>query len=139
MTTPVSASTERKLRDAMQRLLAGQSKRTDGRLTKTNLHIEASVSRATMNRAAAVIAEWNTAVGTQSAPRDAQLVELQDMVSKLKQTITKLRQHNTELERRNQAAVTVIAEVNAQLRATRGEEPTGTVTPLPDRKNRKRL
>lgn len=138
MTTPVSESTERKLRDAMQRLLAGTAKRTDGRLTRANLHIEAGVSRATMNRAAAVIAEWNTAVGTQSAPRDAQLVELQDTVCKLKQTIAKLRQHNTELERRNQAAVTVIAELNAQLRATRGDEPTGTVTPLPDRQKRRR-
>ena len=129
--TTVSAETEKKLRDAMQRLLAGQSKRTDGRLTKTNLHIEAGVSRATMNRAAAVIAEWNSTVGTQSAPRDAQVIELQDAVCKLKQTIAKLRQHNTELERRNQVAVTVIAELNAQLRATRGDEPTGTVTPLP--------
>jgi hypothetical protein len=122
----------------MQRLFAGTAKRTDGRLTKANLHIEAGVSRATMNRAAAVIAEWNTAVGTQSAPRDAPLVELQDTVCKLKQTIAKLRQHNTELERRNQAAVTVIAELNAQLRTTRGDEPTGTVIPLPDRQKRRR-
>ena len=126
MTTPVSASTESKLRDAMQRLLAGKPKRTDGRLTKANLHIEAGVSRATMNRAAAVIADWNTAVGTQSAPRDAQLVELHDTVSKLKQTIAKLRhtQHRPRTQkpscrhrdRRTQRAA----------RATRGDEPTGT-------------
>lgn len=49
--TTVSPTTEKKLRDAIQRLLAGRSKRTDGRLTKANLHIEAGVSRATMNRA----------------------------------------------------------------------------------------
>jgi hypothetical protein len=85
--TAVSTATEKKLRDAMQLLLAGESKRTNGRLTKANLHTEAGVSRATMNRAAAVIADWNTAVGRRSAPRDAQLVELQDKVSKLKQTI----------------------------------------------------
>lgn len=138
MTTPVSESTERKLRDAMQRLLAGTAKRTDGRLTKANLHIEAGVSRATMNRADSIIADWNTAVGAQAAPRDAQIVELRDTVSKLKQTIATLRQRNTELERRNQAAVTVIAELNTQLRATRGDEPTGTVTPLPDRQTRRR-
>lgn len=136
--TTVSPATERKLRDAMQRLLAGTSKRTDGRLTKANLHIEAGVSRATMNRADAVIAEWNAAVGTQSAPRDAQVVELQETVSKLKRSVATLRQRNTELERRNQAAVTVIAELNAQLRASRGDEPTGTVTPLPDRQKRRR-
>jgi cell division protein FtsB len=136
--TAVSLATEQKLRDAMQRLLAGKSKRTDGRLTKANLHIEAGVSRATMNRAAAVIADWNAAVGAESAPRDARLVELQETVAKLKRTIAKLRQHNTELERRNRAAVTVIAELNAQLRASRGEEPTGTVTPLPARQQRRR-
>ncbi len=136
--TIVSPATEKKLRDAMQRLLAGKSKRTDGRLTKTNLHIEASVSRATMNRATAIIADWNAAVGAESAPRDARLVELGETVTKLRQTIAKLRQHNTELERRNQAAVTVIAELNAQLRASRGDEPTGTVTPLPARQQRRR-
>ncbi|OBA94693.1 hypothetical protein A5668_09000 [Mycolicibacterium fortuitum] len=136
--TTVSPATEKKLRDAMQRLLAGEPKRTDGRLTKTNLHIEAGVSRATMNRADAVIADWNTAVGTQTAPRDAQIIELREAVSKLKQTIVRLRQRNTELERRNQAAATLIAELHAQLRAVRGDEPHGTVTPLPDRQARRR-
>lgn len=128
--TTVSPATEKKLRDAMQRLLAGTSKRTDGRLTKANLHLEAGVSRATMNRADAVIAEWNTAVGTQSAPRDSQIVELQETVTKLRQTNAKLRQRNTELEHKNQAAVTVIAELHAQLRAARRAEPRGTITPL---------
>jgi hypothetical protein len=32
----------------------------------------------------------------------------------------------------------VIAELNAQLRASRGDEPTGTVTPLPKRQQRRR-
>ncbi len=136
--TTVSPATEKKLRDAMQRLLTGQSKRTDGRLTKANLHAEAGVSRATMNRAEAVIADWDTAVGTQAAPRDSRIVELQNNVSKLKQTIATLRQRNTELERKNQAAVTLIAELNAQLRASRGETPTGTVTPIRNRQARRR-
>jgi chromosome segregation ATPase len=136
--TTVSPATEKKLRDAMQRLLTGKSKRTDGRLTKANLHIEAGVSRATMNRAASVIADWNAAIGAETAPRDAHLVELQATVTELKQTIAKLRQRNTDLERRNQAAVTVIAELKAQLRASRGDEPTGTVTPLPARQQRRR-
>lgn len=135
--TTVSPATEKKLRDAIQVLLAGKSKRTDGRLTKANLHVEAGVSRATMNRAAAVIAEWNTAVDTQAAPRDSHLVELQDTISELKQTISKLRERNSDLERKNQAAVTVIAEVHAQLRASRGDMPKGTVTPLPSRQRRR--
>lgn len=134
--TTVSPATETKLRDAMQRLLAGTSKRTDGRLTKANLYLEAGVSRATMNRATAVIAAWNDAVGTSAAPRDAQIVELQDTVSKLKQTIATLRQRNTDLERKNQAAVTLIAELHVQLRAAHGAEPRGTVTPLLGRQPR---
>lgn len=76
--TTVTPETEKKLRDAMQRLLAGTAKRTDGRLIKTNLQIEAGVSRATMNRATTVLAEWDAAVGTESAPRDAQLVRLEE-------------------------------------------------------------
>ena len=136
--TTISPATEKKLRDAMQRLLTGKSKRTDGRLTKANLHTEAGVSRATMNRATSVVADWNAAVGPESAPRDTRLVELQEAVAKLKRTIADLRRDKTELERKNQAAVTVIAELNAQLRASRGDEPTGTVTPLPARQQRRR-
>ena len=122
----------------MQRLLSDKPKRTDGRLTQANPHVEAAVSRATMNRADAVIADWNSAVGAQSAPRDSPVVELQETVTKLRQTIAKLRQHNTDLERKNQASVTVIAELHAQLRAARGAEPRGTVTPLQGRQARRR-
>jgi len=88
--TTISPATEKKLRDAMERLLTGKSKRTDGRLTKANLHVEAGVSRATMNRATAVLADWDAATGTQSAPRDAELVELRATVTALKQMIAKL-------------------------------------------------
>jgi len=136
--TTVSPATEKKLRDAMQRLLAGQPKRTDGRLTKSNLHLEAGVSRATMNRANAVIADWNTAVGTHAAPRDAQIIELNETTAKLKKTIATLRQRNTDLERKNQAAATVIAELHAQLSAARASVPRGTVTPLQGREVRRR-
>jgi hypothetical protein len=124
----VTAETEKKLRDAMQRLLAGKAKRTDGRLIKTNLHIEAGVSRATMNRATTVIADWDAAVGTDCAPRDPRLVALEAEVSTLKESVVKLREENTALKRKNQAAVTVIAELSAQLRSD--QETTGSVTPL---------
>ena len=128
--TTVTPETEKKLRDAMQRLLTGTAKRTDGRLIKNNLHVEAGVSRATMNRATEVIKEWNVAVGTESTPRDAELMRLEEAVSKLKNSVAKLREENTALKRKNQAAVTVIAELHAQLRSARGEERAGTVTPL---------
>ena len=96
--TTVGPETEKKLRDVMQRLLTGKAKRTDGRLIKTNLYIEAGVSRATMNRATTVIADWDAAVGMESAPRDAHLVALEAAVSKLKDAVAKLRQENTSTE-----------------------------------------
>ena len=58
MITPVSAATKQALRDAIERLLAGHSLRTDGRLTVVNLAIEAGVSRATANRATELLADY---------------------------------------------------------------------------------
>lgn len=61
MTLPVSQKTEGALRAAMKRLLEGASEHTDGRLTIANLAREADVSRATANRATAVLAEFRAA------------------------------------------------------------------------------
>lgn len=55
----VSTKSSVALRAAMTRLLAGRPERTDGRLTKENLWREAQVSRATMNRAQDLLAEWD--------------------------------------------------------------------------------
>ena len=54
--------TAKRLRDAMDRLMAGRPQRTDGRLIKDNLWKEADVSRATMNRATQIMAEWDSRV-----------------------------------------------------------------------------
>lgn len=135
--TAVSPSTEKKLRNAMERLLAGQPARTDGRLTKANLHIEAGVSRATMNRATAMMTEWEAAVRGDTAPRSRRVSELETTVTDLKKVVARLRQSNTELERKNQSAVTVIAELAAQLSAYRDGEPR-TVALLSARSRRRR-
>lgn len=58
----VSPRTAAALHEAMERLLAGRPQRTDGRLVKDNLWKEAGVSRATMNRAHRVMADWDTRV-----------------------------------------------------------------------------
>ena len=69
----VSDETAKRLRDAMHRLLAGRPQRTDGRLIKDNLWKEAGLSRATMNRATQVMAEWDTRVSACDSftPREA--------------------------------------------------------------------
>lgn len=61
MTWPVSQKTEDALRAAMKLLLEGASEHTDGRLSVANLAREAGVSRATANRATAVLAEFRAA------------------------------------------------------------------------------
>lgn len=68
---PVSAATERALREAMERLLDGCPRVTDGRLTAVNLAIEAGVSRATANRAAKVLEVFRQAVAESKAWRNA--------------------------------------------------------------------
>ena len=58
---PVSPSTEQALRIALAQLVAGLPTRTNGRLTVANLAREAGVSRATANRAPAILAELREA------------------------------------------------------------------------------
>jgi len=54
---PVSTSTEQALRKALTRLVSGDASRSDGRLTVASLAREAGVSRATANRAPAILDE----------------------------------------------------------------------------------
>jgi len=116
--THVSDQAEKALRAAMERLLAGKPTRTDGRLIKENLYKEAGVSRATMNRAPDVLAEWDrrtAATGARTpgeARRDTELGELRSQLKELKR-------ERTQLQGRLDAAATVIAALhhdNAGLR-----------------------
>ena len=99
------------LRAAMDRLLAGQPTRTDGRLIKDNLWKEAGVSRATMNRAHTVMAEWDSRVAERDgltpgqARRDAELAELRAKLA------DKTREC-TALEQRLDAAASAIAALH---------------------------
>lgn len=58
---PVSTSTEQALRLALTRIVSGNTSRTDGLLTVANLAREAGVSRATANRAPAILADLRKA------------------------------------------------------------------------------
>ena len=66
---PVSAATEQALRAALGRLMAGAPVRCDGRLTVANLAREADVSRATANRAVAVLVDLRQAAAQGLAER----------------------------------------------------------------------
>lgn len=128
MPDAMSAS-ERRLREAMERLLAGAPLRTDGRLIKENLYREAEVSRATMNRATAVLEEWNRRVdGTQ--PRDKEIENLKRQLTERRSEIRQLRIRVKELEGQLTIAATAVAELHVENELLRGEDPTRNVSPM---------
>lgn len=136
----VSPETAAALRAAMNRLFEGRPQRTDGRLTKENLYKEAQVSRATMNRAHAVMAEWDNHVAAHGkktageAQRDAAIIEL-------KRRLTKKTQECTLLENKLKAAASAIAALyhdNEALRQQLTRDGSASLTPIRPRGPRQR-
>ncbi|MBT2459034.1 hypothetical protein [Streptomyces sp. ISL-86] len=128
----VSPETARALRAAMQRLFTGKPQRTDGRLTKENLWREAQVSRATMNRAQPILAEWDAHIAERGkttageARRDAQITHL-------RKKLAAKAQECTQLEMKLKAAATAIAALhhdNEALRAELADRTGHVVVPL---------
>ncbi|WP_261719540.1 hypothetical protein [Streptomyces sp. FZ201] len=127
----VSPKTERALREAMERLLASTPERTDGKLTKNNLCREAQVSRATMNRATDVLADWDSRVGSSPAglreqQRDAELTEMR---SKLRKSREQCRQLQDQVDAAATVIMTLLSE-NAALRE-HADNRSAAVVPLP--------
>ncbi|PJN35677.1 hypothetical protein CG747_37430 [Streptomyces sp. CB02959] len=129
---PVSPKTAAALRAAMTRLFDGRPQRTDGRLTKENLYKEAQVSRATMNRAQAILTEWDAHLAVHGkvtpgeAKRDATIADL-------KKRLTAKTQECTLLENKLKAAHTAIAALfhdNEALRQQLDRDVSTTVTPI---------
>ncbi|MDP7733058.1 hypothetical protein [Mycobacterium sp. TY813] len=107
----VSLTTAKRLREAMDRLLAGRPQRTDGRLIKDNLWKEAGLSRATMNRAVGILAEWNCRVVECGGftPREARK---HDEVATLRKKLEEKTRECTQLQHRLDAAATAIAALH---------------------------
>lgn len=107
----VSAAVAARLRDAMNRLLAGRPHRTDGRLIKDNLYKEAGVSRATMNRAHRVMAEWDRRVADCGGltPGEARK---HDELLELRAKLADKTRECTQLHQQLDAAATAIAALH---------------------------
>jgi hypothetical protein len=107
----VSPRTAKRLRDAMDRLLAGRPQRTDGRLIKDNLWKEADVSRATMNRAVRILAEWHSRVTACGAftPGEA---HKNDEITILRTKLAEKTRECTQLHHQLDAAATAIAALH---------------------------
>ncbi|MGP4089203.1 hypothetical protein [Streptomyces sp. KR55] len=130
----VSPRTESALRDAMERLFAGRPTRTDGKLTKNNLWREAGVSRATMNRATNVLADWDHHIG--HSPARLQDRKQAEAITALRQQLRESRKHRDRLQDQVDAAATVIAALYAENAALREQivNQSATVVPLTPRR-----
>lgn len=130
----VSPRTAAALREAMDRLLAGRPQRTDGRLVKDNLWNEAGVSRATMNRAHRVMADWDTRVtecGGMTPGEARKNDELTQLRAKLAERIRECTQLNHQLD----AAATAIAALHHDNTLLRQElDHTGNLITLDSRR-----
>lgn len=113
----------------MERLLSGTAIRTDGRVIKENLYREAGVSRATMNRATAVMDEWARLVdGTQ--PRDREIESLRSLLADRAAQIKQLRERVNSLEAQLTIAATAVAELHVENQLLQGDDPSRNVTPM---------
>jgi aspartate oxidase len=127
------------LRDAMDRLLAGQPTQTDGSLIKDNLWKEAGVSRATMNRAGPTMAEWNRRIAeckglTRSQARHS------DELGKLRTRLTARTRECSQLHHQLDAAATAIAALHHDNTLLRKElERSGNVSLLETPRRRQPL
>jgi hypothetical protein len=126
----ISPGTGQAHRAAMQRLFIGKPQHTDGRLTKNNLWREAGVSRATMNRATEILAEWgaraaDSPTGTLQHQHNHQITELR---GKLRHTRAECRRLQDHVD----AAATVITTLLAENVALREQiaKPSAAVVPL---------
>src|SRR5699024_7614472 len=127
----VSAATEQRLRQAMQRLLDGRPEHCDGALTKANLAREASTSPATLYRAKEVLQDWDRQ-GTATTPRNPAVAEVEARLAEANLRVRTLRRKNTELQRQLTASITVTAELHALLASERQatSQRTSPVSPL---------
>jgi hypothetical protein len=118
------------LREAMERLLAGRPHRTDGRLIKDNLWKEAQVSRAAMNRAHQILAEWDARV-TECGGLTKGEARKHDEITELRTKLAERTRECTDLQRQLDAAATAIAALHHDNTLLRQElDATGILVTL---------
>lgn len=92
-------NTEKKLVDALDRLVTGKPKHTDGGLTQKNLCTEAGVSRTTLNRYKDILEEFNRAKKTGVTEESKEHpVSIQEKNKDLIEENSRLRKKNKKLK-----------------------------------------
>lgn len=116
MSDEVSKTSELALREAMARLLAGMPISGDRSLTVANLARESGLSRATANRARAVLDEFGAAVeALRSEDREAQLAAKESRFHSLEWRLKARNEENRELARRLNLYAQEIQYLNLRL------------------------
>lgn len=91
-----SKNTERLLFDALDRLVAGNPQKTDGKVTQENIAKEAGVSRATFNRYAKVVQEYQRVKARGAQQEDFRPFTIEDKNRELQEANTQLRRQSTD-------------------------------------------
>ncbi|GAA2396413.1 hypothetical protein [Mycolicibacterium llatzerense] len=113
---------------AMNRLLAGQSQHTDGRLTKTNLALEAGIGRATLYRQHDLLDEWTRRV-VESDGMDLPS-STASTIARLTRQLADERDRRRESDRVAQGLAVVVAELYRQLESDSRHDSAGRIIPL---------
>ncbi|MGW1882524.1 hypothetical protein [Streptomyces sp. NPDC001970] len=113
----------------MARLFAGTHACTDGKLTKNNLWREASVSRATMNRATDVLAEWNAKIN--ASPANLRDQKQAAEVTLLRRQLKEGREERRCLQGQVDASATAIAVLLAENAALREQAARRSAVVVP--------
>lgn len=103
------------IRDAIERLLYGTPQYTDGRLTRTNLALEAGVGRATLYRQPDLLDEW--ARRTAGSAGQLASTSLHAVIARLTQELDQERQRRHQCERICESLALVVADLYRQLEA----------------------
>lgn len=98
----------------MDRLLANSAFRTDGKLTKKNLALEAEVSTATLYRHKSLLAEWDERLKTRTKSESPTISKLREEIAETKSRNRLLTEENAQLRKLLSAAATVIAELKIE-------------------------
>ncbi|MFI5895673.1 hypothetical protein ACIA5D_36815 [Actinoplanes sp. NPDC051513] len=129
MTRPVSPATHQRLREAMERLFNAEPQHTDGNLTKNNLWREARLSRATMNRATDILAEWDARIG--DSPAGAAARQRDDEIENLRSSLRAARHEGRQLQDQLDAAATVITALTTENAALRRQAANSSARIVP--------
>ena len=106
-----SNDSETKIDAAIERLLEGKPLKSNGKLTKRTLAIEAGVGEATLYRHKSLLKKWDQKVAELAKPGTDHIQKLEERLSSMSLRNQELTQENKRLTQALESAATVIVEL----------------------------